>query len=87
MKHSLHAKDVADGSGSKRQRAILDQRLQTDRFQVRRRLEGKILRRAIQDANFGDVDFETVLGTRLSPHISLDLDHVFHFEPVVLERL
>jgi hypothetical protein len=53
----LNSKYVADDFIANRQRTIFNQRLWTHRVKIKKRIKGEILSRAIENANFKDIQF------------------------------
>src|SRR5579871_81309 len=83
----LDSENISDGLSSKSKRPVLNQRLQADGFHAGGGQERQILRGAVQDANFGDVDFISGLGARLLACCAENFHDVFCLEVMIAEKI
>ena len=82
----LHPKNVAHRFVPKRQRTILDLRLQPDRAQVCRGLRRQVVAGPMEHANLRDGDFAAGPGARFRADRAVDFDRVLYLEMKIPER-
>src|SRR5262249_6298161 len=81
----LNAKDIADGIAARGQRSILKQGFLSYRLNVRRRIEGKPIRSAVEHARADNIDFIACPRTAISSDTTVDFYRVIELEMQLLQ--
>src|SRR6516164_1980876 len=77
---SLNPKDIADTFRPKAQRPVFNEGLHADTPDVRRRLKRKIMRRSVENGNFGDFNFVTAARAGVAAYGAMNLDGIFDLQ-------